>query len=90
MKETTTILNAILKLFKHPVTQGFLIHYLNEVDELFTVYEEGNVFEVQCGLFTISFTWDMITVVNNTNNKVLDCINEPTSAQRILYYFMGE
>ena len=36
------------------------------------VLEEGEVIEIQDGFVTISFTWDMISAVNNLTNKYVD------------------
>lgn len=36
------------------------------------VLEEGEVIEIQDGFVTISFTWDMISAVNNFTNKYVD------------------
>lgn len=36
------------------------------------VLEEGEVIEIQYGFVTISFTWDMISAVNNITNKYVD------------------
>lgn len=36
--------------------------------------EEGEVIEIQDGLVTISFTWDMISAVNNLTNKYVDLL----------------
>lgn len=36
------------------------------------VLKEGEVIEVQYGYVTISFTWDMISAVNNITNKYVD------------------
>lgn len=36
------------------------------------VLREGEVIEIQDGFVTISFTWDMISAVNNLTNKYVD------------------
>lgn len=36
------------------------------------ILEEGEVIEIQDGFVTISFTWDMISAVNNLTNKYVD------------------
>lgn len=36
--------------------------------------EEGEVIEIQDGFVTISFTWDMISAVNNLTNKYVDLL----------------
>lgn len=38
------------------------------------VLREGEVIEIQDGFVTISFTWDMISAVNNITNKYVDLI----------------
>lgn len=37
-----------------------------------TILKEGEVVEIQDGFVTISFTWDMISAVNNLTNKYVD------------------
>lgn len=37
-----------------------------------TVLYDGEVIEVQDGFVTISFTWDMISAINNLTNKYVD------------------
>ena len=36
------------------------------------VLREGEVIEIQDGFVTISFTWDMISAVNNITNEYVD------------------
>lgn len=38
------------------------------------ILREGDVVEIQDGVITISFTWDMISVVNNITHKYADLI----------------
>ena len=45
---------------------------LQNTGEQKTVLEESEVIEVQDGFVTISFTWDMISAVNNLTNKYVD------------------
>lgn len=45
------------------------------------VLEEGEVIEIQDGFVTISFTWDMISAVNNLTNKYVDLITPENASE---------
>lgn len=47
------------------------------------ILREGEVIEIQDGFVTISFTWDMISAVNNITNKYVDLL----SPQNAFYVF---
>ena len=56
-----------LKLLKY-----YLKRSLHNTGSGNLVLEEGEVIEIQDGFVTISFTWDMISAVNNITNKYVD------------------
>lgn len=56
-----------LKLLKY-----YLKRSLHNTGSGNLVLEEGEVIEIQDGFVTISFTWDMISAVNNLTNKYVD------------------
>lgn len=59
--------NEKLSLFKY-----YLKRSLHNTESGNIVLEEGEVIEIQDGFVTISFTWDMISAVNNITNKYVD------------------
>ena len=50
----------------------YLRKSLNNTGTSKEVLKEDEVVEVQDGFVTISFTWDMISAVNNITNKYVD------------------
>ena len=50
----------------------YLRKSLNNTGTSKAVLKEDEVIEVQDGFVTISFTWDMISAVNNITNKYVD------------------
>lgn len=59
--------NKDFSLFKY-----YLKRSLHNTGSGNIVLEEGEVIEIQDGFVTISFTWDMISAVNNFTNKYVD------------------
>lgn len=59
--------------YKHTQTFKFYLRRaLRNTGTSKEVLTEGEVIEVQDGFVTISFTWDMISAVNNITNKYVD------------------
>lgn len=58
-----------LSLFKYYIKRS-----LHNTGSGNLVLEEGEVIEIQDGFVTISFTWEMISAVNNITNKYVDLI----------------
>lgn len=56
-----------LSLFKY-----YLERSLQATESCNIVLEEGEMIEIQDGFVTISFTWDMISAVNNLTNEYVD------------------
>lgn len=46
------------------------------------VLKEGEVVEIQDGFVTVSFTWDMISAVNNITNEYVD-LTTPENAFKV-------
>lgn len=69
----TTLYKAVTMLSKNnSALQKELYDILDYTDTENIILEEGGVVEIQVGEITISFTWDMITAVNNITNDFID------------------
>ena len=66
-----------LSLFKY-----YLKRSLQNTRSGSIVLKEGEVIEIQDGFVTISFTWDMISAVNNLTNEYVD-LTTPEKAFKV-------
>lgn len=87
-KEKVTLKKAV-ELFcgnemEFAVFKNYLKKALDITENNDTILEEGEVVEIQFGIVTISFTWDMISAVNNITNEYVD-LTTPERAIRVFY-----
>ena len=54
------------------VFRFYIKRALFRTGNLNTILKEGEVVEIQCEDVTISFTWDMISAVNNITHEYVD------------------
>ena len=84
----TTLVNAVDKLCDNPTLWQALRDILMDTNNEDAILEEGQAVEVQVGVITISFTWDMITVVNNKTNDCIDLMSMKTDIE-VLDFFQS-
>lgn len=82
----TTLKNAVDKLCSNPTLWQTLGDVLMDTENEDTILEEGEVVEVQAGNITISFTWDMITAVNNKTNNCIDLMTMATDKEIVDFF----
>lgn len=82
----TTLKNAVDKLCSNPTLWQVLRDILMDTGSEYLILEEGEVIEVQSGDITISFTWDMITAVDNKTNRCIDLITMTTDKETIEFF----
>ena len=82
----TTLINAVDKMCKNPTLWQVLRDILMDTDSEDIILEETEVVELQVGDITISFTWDMITAVNNKTNRCIDLITMTTDKETLEFF----
>ena len=82
----TTLVNAVDSLCSNPTLWQALRDILMDTNNEDAILEEGQAVEVQAGDITISFTWDMITAVNNKTNDCIDLMSVKTDIE-VLDFF---
>lgn len=82
----TTLKNAVDKLCSNPTLWNVLIDILQDTGNEDTILEEGEAIELQSGAITISFTWDMISAVDNRTNDFVDLMTMKTEEEVINFF----
>lgn len=82
----TTLVNAVDKLCTNPTLWQALRDILMDTNSEDAVLEEGQAVEVQVGDITISFTWDMISAVDNRTNDFIDLMTMKTDEEVVAFF----
>ena len=82
----TTLKNAVDKLCTNPTLWNILIDILQDLEQEDTILEEGDAVEIQYRDITISFTWEMITAVDNRTNEFVDLITIKTDEEVVKFF----
>lgn len=69
---------------------GYIHQALRDTNNKYTKLQEGEVIEVQWQDVTISFTWDMISAVNNISNDYCDIIDAKNVFKVFTRYSKGD
>ena len=82
----TTLKNAVDKLCSNPTLWQVLHDILMDTISEDLILEEGEAVEVQTGDITISFTWDMISAVDNKTNDFVDLMTMKTDEEVVTFF----
>lgn len=79
-----TIIPAIKMLVKSNLLADIIVGWVKEDELEHLEIEEDNPIEFNHENYTVSITWDFVTVVDNKNNNVVDCTD---NFKKIIKFF---
>lgn len=82
------IIPAIKMLIKSEYLRDIIIRWILDEELKDLEVEEDNPIEFTHKSYVVSITWDFVTVVNQKNNKVIDCIS--STSEVINFFREGE
>lgn len=78
------IVPAVKMLVKSNLLADIIVGWIKEDELEHLEIEEDNPIEFNHENYTVSITWDFVTVVNNENNNVVDCTD---NFKKIIKFF---
>lgn len=78
------IIPAVKMLVKSNLLADIIVEWIKEDELEHLEIEEDNPIEFNHENYTVSITWDFVTVVNNENNNVVDCTD---NFKKIIKFF---
>ena len=78
------IIPAIKMLVKSNLLADIIVEWVKEDELEHLEIEEDNPIEFNHENYTVSITWDFVTVVNNENNNAVDCTD---NFKKIIKFF---
>lgn len=84
-RQLKTVVNKLVNKHKKELRYYLLeILYKTKNEKLWLI--EGEVIEITYNSITVSFTWDMISAVNNKTNEFIDLISIPNEDYVIEFF----